>query len=144
MVIEFILFAVLGLADSVVPGAEAPTAQETGDNNAELRDKWGIEITALRRAAAGHMLDFRFRVLDADKAAPLFVRKTKPSLLHENTGLHLVIAAPPKVGALRSSNPPIPGRIYFMFFGNPNGFVKPGDRVTITIGDFRAENLTVQ
>jgi hypothetical protein len=112
--------------------------------NAELKDRWGVEITALRRTVHGHMLDFRYKVLDADKAKSLFVRKTKPSLIHEATGKVLAVPNTAKVGPLRNSNAPKEGRIYWMFFGNAGNLVKAGDKVTVAIGDFRAEGLTVE
>ena len=108
-----------------------------------LKDQWGIELTALHMTAAGHMVDFRYRVLDADKAAPLFQRQTKPYLIHEESGKVLAVPNTAKVGSLRNSNMPQQGRIYWMFFGN-NGVVKNGDKVSVVIGDFRADNLIVE
>jgi hypothetical protein len=90
------------------------------------------------------MLDFRYRVLDTTKAAPLFARRTKPVLLHAASGARLGVPRPPTTGPLRNSNPPIPDRTYFMFFANPGRLIKQGDTVTVVIGDFRAEDLTVQ
>jgi hypothetical protein len=50
-----------------------------------------------------------------------------------------------KVGRLRQrSNEPKVGRHYFMLFANPGHYFKAGDQVTIEIGEFRAENLTVE
>lgn len=90
------------------------------------------------------MLDFRYRVLDPEKAMPLFDRKIKPYLVDEATGAMFVVPEPPKVGALRTTRKPVPDRNYFIMFANPGKFVKPGNKVTIVIGDFRAENLIVQ
>jgi len=110
----------------------------------DLRNKWGIEITALRLTAADRMIDFRYKVLDAEKATPLFKRENKPYLIDEATGKVLSVPAPAKVGPLRNSNPPKEGRIYWMFFGNGGNLVKKGDKVTIKIGDFRADKLIVE
>ena len=35
-------------------------------------------------------------------------------------------------------------RTYWMFCANPGQYVKPGDKVTIEIGDFVAKNIVVQ
>lgn len=118
-------------------------AQETEAFKKQLKDKWGIEITALRLTAADRMVDFRYRVLDAKKASPLHQRQTKPYLLHETSGKVLAVPNTAKVGSLRNSNMPQQGRIYWMFFGN-SGIVKKGDKVSVVIGDFRANNLTIQ
>jgi hypothetical protein len=109
-----------------------------------LEDQWGVRVVGLRLTAAGYMLDFRYRVVDAEKAKPIFDRRTKPVLIDATTGARLVVPVPPKTGALRSSNTPIAGRTYFMFFANPGRFLKPGSRVTVVIGAFKAENLVVQ
>jgi hypothetical protein len=90
------------------------------------------------------MLDFRYRVVDPVKAAPIFVRKTKPYLIDVASGAKLAVPVPAKTGPLRSSNTPIAGRTYFMFFGNAGKLVRPGNQVTVVVGDFRAENLTVE
>lgn len=108
----------------------------------KLEDQWGIELTALRMTAADRMIDFRYRVLDAEKAAPLFKRQTKPYLIHQASGKVLAVPNTAKVGSLRNTNMPKEGRIYWMFFGN-QGLVKAGDKVSVVIGDFRAENLVI-
>jgi hypothetical protein len=91
------------------------------------------------------MLDFRYRVLDPEKAAPLFDRAVKPYLIDEATGSTLLVPAPPKVGPLRqTTRAPTAGRIYFMMFANPGKFIQAGQKVTVVIGEFRAEHLTVE
>lgn len=109
----------------------------------QLKEQYGIELTALRMTAANRMIDFRYRVLDKDKAAPLFKRQIKPYLVHQTSGKVLAVPNTAKVGSLRNSNMPQQGRIYWMFFGN-NGLVKNGDKVSVVIGDFRADNLIVE
>ena len=36
------------------------------------------------------------------------------------------------------------GRIYFVLFGNQGQRIKSGSKVTVVIGEFRAENLIVE
>ena len=90
------------------------------------------------------MIEFRYRVIDADKAAPLFVRKTKPHLIHQQSGEIFIVPAPGKVGPLRNSDIPLAGRTYWMFFANPARYIKMGSRVTIEIGSFKIRNLVVE
>jgi len=113
-------------------------------NTEGMEERWGIQISGIRLTSGGFMLDFRYRVIDAEKAAPLFDRATKPHLIHQETGAKFMVPNPPKTGPLRTSNEPQQGRVYWMFFGNPGRYVKPGDKVTVVIGDFRAENLIVE
>jgi hypothetical protein len=90
------------------------------------------------------MVDFRYKVLDAEKAAALFSKKTKPYLIHQKTGKVLAVPRTAKVGPLMSSYHPKQDRIYWMFFGNQTRLVQKGDKVTVVIGDFKAENLIVE
>jgi hypothetical protein len=114
------------------------------EREVDLGQQWGIEITSIRLTAENHMIDYRYRVLDADKATDLFKRQTKPYLIHQKTGKVLAVPETAKLGPLRNSNTPQEGRTYWMFFGNANSLVKADDRVTIVIGEFRAEDLVVQ
>ena len=110
----------------------------------EFKDLYGIEVVALRYSAAGHMLDFRFRVVDSDKAMPFFREDIKPYLVDKATGKSLDVPVPSKLGPARPTgrNPKL-GITYWMFFGNP-GLVKPGDQVTIVVGDYKLEDLIVE
>lgn len=119
---------------------------EMMDKESNYREKWGIEIKGIQQSAAGYMLDFRFRIIDPRKAAPLVDRRIKPYLIDENSGATFVVSAPPKVGALRTTahnGKPIVDRTYYIMFANPGRFIKQGARMTLVIGDFRAENLVV-
>ncbi|MGB3210821.1 MAG: hypothetical protein WBB19_08985 [Desulforhopalus sp.] len=128
---------------SAAPDTKPEPIQKTEAFKKELSDKWGIEVTALRMTAEGHMIDFRYRVLNKEKAAPLHNRQTKPYLVHKESGKTLAVPNTAKVGALRNSNMPQENRIYWMFFGN-SGVVKGGDKVSIVIGDFRIDDLIVE
>ena len=110
-----------------------------------LEEQWGIQIASLRMSAAGHVVDFRYRIVDPEKAARVADRKLKPQLIDQASSLALSVPAAPKVGALRQTSVrPIAGRTYFVLFGNPNQIVKAGSKVTVVIGEFRAENLVVE
>lgn len=123
--------------------AKEQTAEMAVDAES-IKERWGVDIVGIRLTSSGYMIDFRYRVVDAKKAAPLFDRATKPYLIHQSTGAKFMVPSPPKTGPLRTSDAPQPGRVYWMFFGNPGGFVKSGDKVTIIIGGFRADGLIVE
>lgn len=126
------------------PSAYAEDRASHPRKNTFMKREWGIEVMYVRQTAAGYMLEFRYRVVDADKAKALFERQIKPMLIHAESGARFVVPTPAKTGALRNSNPPKDGHTYWMFFANPGQFVKPGERVTIEIGDFLVENLVVK
>jgi len=105
----------------------------------------GVEVIGLREASGGYMLDFRYKLLDAAKAAPLFDRETIPYLIHERSGAQFAIPAPAKVGPLRQMpRQPVAGKQYFIFFANPGKYVKQGDAVTVVVGDLRFEHVIVE
>jgi len=122
----------------------APEAVRHPREKTYMKRQWGVEVLYVRTTAAGYMLEFRYKVLDPEKAKPLFERQTKPMLTHVETGSKFVVPTPAKTGALRNSNPPLANHTYWMFFANPGKLVKPGEHVNVEIGDFVAERLVVQ
>ncbi len=133
------------------PAAETAKAAEAAVESvaeSEVMDllaaQWGVEVTSVRLTANDHMIDYRYRVLDADKAADLSKRQIKPFLIHQESGKVLAVPETAKLGPLRNSNAPQEGKIYWMFFGNAGYLVKAGDIVTVVIGEFRVENLVVE
>ena len=104
---------------------------------------WGVEIVRVRRISSGLMLRFDYRVLDPDRAVALNDKKARPYLIDEATNIALAVPAMEKVGELRQVAPFRPNRTYFMIFGNPGALVKHGGRVTLVVGNLRAEGLIV-
>jgi len=134
-----------GVRDNMVATvAAAPGPARHSREKTYMKRTWGVEVLNVRQTAAGYMLEFRYKVLDAAKARPLFERQTKPLLTHAESGARLIVPTPAKTGALRNSNPPLAGHTYWMFFANPGRLVKPGDHVSIDIGGFRVAGLEVQ
>ncbi|MFH0726737.1 MAG: hypothetical protein V2B19_10375 [Pseudomonadota bacterium] len=131
------MFMVLTVRAEAVPSSTPLT------DLSAIEQKWGVQIISLRQTAGGQMLDFRYRVVDAEKAAPLFDRKTQPYVYDKVSKKSLAVPNMAKIGTLRTSNMPQSGRTYWMFFGNP-GIVKPGGKVSVVIGEFRAEDILVQ
>ena len=130
-------------ADSPPSGAATERVRHPRMNSF-MKRQWGIEILYVRQTAAGYMLEFRYKVVDAEKAKALFNRQTKPVLIHERTGAQLIVPTPAKTGALRNSNTPLDDHTYWMFFANPGKLVQPGEHVDIQIGEFLVEKLVVQ
>lgn len=106
---------------------------------------YGIEVVALRRSAGGNMLDFRYRVIDPEKARPILDRRSKAYLIDQASGTRLGVPDTPKVGPLRqTAREPIAGLTYFVIFSNSGKLMRAGDLATVVIGDFRAENVVVE
>lgn len=104
---------------------------------------WGIDIVGIRRVASGYMLRFDYRVVDPDRASALTDRQSRPYLIDEATHTALAVPAMENIGELRQVAPLEANRTYFVIFGNPGGLVKRGGRVTLVVGNFRAQGLVV-
>ncbi len=110
-----------------------------------LAERWGIRVESLRLSAQGHILDFRYRVLDPDKAAALTDRAQVAYLINEATGERHKVPKMPKMGTLRSTAVrPEADRIYVILFANPGARIQSGNLVAVTIGAFKAEHLVVE
>ena len=104
---------------------------------------WGVDSLSVKWAESGEMIRFSYRVMDAQKATTLNDKKLEPKLIDPQARVSLVIPSLEKVGKLRQISDPVPGRSYWMAFSNKGRMVKRGDRVTVVIGQFRAEGLVV-
>jgi len=139
---------ILIVSGAVLFAGSSPVAAEEATShprkNTLMKREWGIEVMHVRLTAGSYMLEFRYKVVDAEKATALFERQNKPMLTHARTGAKLIVPTPAKTGALRNSNLPKDGLTYWMFFANPGKLVESGEQVSIEIGDFQAKNLVVQ
>lgn len=136
---------------SPLPPPEARLEMEPTPTVADLRvertteQKTGIKIIGVRQASAGYMLDFRYIVEEPIRAQVMFDHATIPYLIHEASGARFMVPNPAKVGPLRATTKePEVGKHYYIFFANPNRYVKSGDLVTVVLGKRRFEHLVVR
>lgn len=104
---------------------------------------WGIDSLEVKYTEGGEMIRFSYRVVDPKKAAALNDKKMEPALEDPQAGIKLSIPQMENVGKLRQSSTPIPGNSYWMAFSNTGRRVRPGHRVDVVIGHFRAAGLEV-
>lgn len=90
------------------------------------------------------MVRFSYRVVDVQKAKSLSDKKAAPELIDEMAHVKLVVPRMEKIGELRQTNAPENGKAYWMVFSNKGRVVKPGDRVSVSIGKFHVDELLVQ
>lgn len=129
-------------ASEIGPGKE--DSKDLEDSRA-LEEEWGIKIESVRMTAANQMVDFRYRVIDIEKAGVVFDRRNKAFLMDEASGAMLPVPRTAKVGPLRQTNfKADTKRIYFVLFSNHGGHVKSGSLVSFIIGDKRIENIKIQ
>lgn len=129
-----------GLAEEHAPEQDAAVKMERTPEQ-----KTGIRIIDVRQASAGYMLDFRYVVEEPIRAKVMFDRATIPYLIHEASGARFMVPNPGKVGPLRATTmEPAEGKQYYIFFANPGRYVKPGDLVTVVMGNRHFEHLVVR
>lgn len=95
-------------------------------------------------AESGQVVRFSYRILDPEKAKTLNDKKFNPVLIDEVAHVKLIVPSLEKVGELRQSSTPEAGKLYWMAFSNRGAPVKRGDRVSVTIGKFRADGLIIE
>lgn len=104
---------------------------------------WGIDSLNVKRVESGEMIRFTWRVLDPALAKALNDKDAVPSLEDPQAGVSLVVPALENLGMMRQTQAPVAGRSYWMAFSNKGRLVKPGDRVNVVVGQFRADGLVV-
>jgi hypothetical protein len=105
---------------------------------------WGVGELHLKSTESGGLIRFTYRVVDPNKATALSDKRVEPELIDTQAGVRLVVPQMEKVGKLRQSSTPKVGMTYWMAFSNPTRVVKPGHRVDVIIGNFRADGLIVE
>jgi hypothetical protein len=135
---------------AVVPHAHQAVAPFTTHSVTEaqrvaIEEQYGVSILGVRMTAAGHMLDFRYRVLDTAKAGRLIRPKMGLALIDQATKAEMSVPVMEKVGALKQTRSHLfPERTYSVLFANRGGGLKVGSKVTIQFGDLSLDNLIVE
>lgn len=122
---------------SVLIGGCATTADVRASQRAP------IAVEAVHLSAAGHFVDLRYRVLDAERAQAALGPKVRPRLIDEATGAVMAVPTTAKLGSLRQTQgTQKPGRTYFVLFVNRG--MREGSLVTAELGELRFEHLRIE
>jgi hypothetical protein len=106
-----------------------------------LAAHYGIDVDLIAVTAAGGLIEFRYQVVDPDKADRITHDPAlAPAFVVEDTGETLVMkSAPHHHGAeLRL------GGTYFILMANAHNAVQRGTELTLVIGDLRVEHLRAE
>ena len=107
----------------------------------ELAARYGIDVNLIAVTAAGGLIEFRYQVVDPDKAARLLHDATlAPAFVVEETGETLVMSSPPH----RHGSELRLGGTYYFLMANAHNAVHRGTKLTLVIGDLRIEHLTAE
>jgi hypothetical protein len=116
----------------------APPSPSAFPMNPQVESRWGIRPTLVAATADGGLVDFRFIVLDPEKASALLgTEENLPVLRTEDRGT-LVNSAAAMAGGRHDY---AAGHTYFLLYRNTNGAIRPGTPVTILIGELKIEHV---
>lgn len=126
--------AVGARAGDVRSGTEAVSAQEFAAHT-------GITVTLLGVTAGGGMVEFRYQVVDPDKAALVLHDDTKrPVLVAEGSGETLAMVSRPHSHKAELQL----GGTYFFLMANTRNALRDGTKVSVIIGDVRLEHVVAR
>ena len=132
---------VLVLVTSHHTTAAGPIPLPKGVNAAGLLDATGTRIVRVTKAADGGLIDVRYQIVDADKAAALHDIKRPPALVDEHSG---TVVSRLLMGHAHGSGTFHNGETYFFELEDPAGLVQRGDPVSIVMGPVRIMHVKVQ
>ena len=130
---------------------KSTTSARSSHKTANLTDKgtlhyaaqWGVDSLKATYTSSGNLIRFSYRVIDPKRAAPLADKKLTPYLYGPRSHAVLTVPVMEKVGPLRQAMAQQEGQEYWMAFSNKGQLIRPGDRVDVAIGPFRADGLRV-
>lgn len=130
----------LSRSDAVSGGSSIPHSEYIFPTSEEIEKELGVRFTFLAVTAKGGMIDLRYLVVDAEQAHNFaHYTETAPLLINEDTG-EVVDTTIMGFHNHRMEQ----GHQYYMLYRNRADAFKPGDRVTIQLGDLALENIIVQ
>jgi hypothetical protein len=143
----------VGLAALVVLAGGVSAKVLWPDQKADIRDgttlvtadgmaaRYGINVAMIGVTAAGGLIDFRYQVVDPDKANPIVHDLNLfPKLIVEDTGATLAMRSLPHNHKAELQL----GGTYFFLLPNAANALHKGSRVTLVIGDARLEHIVVK
>jgi hypothetical protein len=152
-------------ADPAVAGAPAesapaPVKPVAAAQPGTLEGEWGIQVASVGLTMAGGALDFRYTVVDAEKALLLAQGSASAYLIDQTTGTKISMTPPTPVGPSAAHSrarmarqgggfPPSPnrlaaGRTNSILLPNPAGLLKSGSIITVVVGDIQTQNVRVK
>ena len=140
--------------------APAPVKPPVPTRPGTLEGEWGIRVASVGLAMAGGAVDFRYTVVDEERALLLAQGMASAYVIDQATGTKISMT-PPTTGGASSAHsrarmarqgggfPPSPnrlaaGRTNSLLLPNPAGILKSGSFVTVVVGDIQTQNVLVE
>ena len=110
-------------------------------DEAGMAARYGINITLVGVSAAGGLIDFRYQVVDPDKASQLLHDTSLyPKFIVEDTGELVAVNSLPHNHGTELQL----GATYFFLLANAHNAIHKGSALTVVIGDARLEHLRAE
>jgi hypothetical protein len=104
-----------------------------------LEERYGLQMHSIKMTSDGNMIDFRVKIVDAQKAKQVLSDPTKmPKLIIPDKGITLFATA-----VLDQSIEFADGEVFSLFYRNLGEAVKPGMYVIVSFGEFQLERIPV-
>ena len=148
------------VADVPVVSPPAPVAPAVPARPGTLEGEWGIRVSSVGLTMAGAAVDFRYTVVDSEKALLLAQGTAEAYLIDQATGAKISLAPPTPEGPSAAHSrarmarqgggfPPSPnrlaaGRTNSLLLPNPGGMLRSGSAVTVVVGNVQAQNVQVE
>ena len=108
---------------------------------AGMAARYGIEVNLIGVSAAGGLVEFRYQVVDPDKAdAMVHDPKLFPIVVVEESGATMAIPRPHQHAGAGLEL----GGTYFFMFANAHNAIHKGSLLTLVMGDARLEHIVAQ
>jgi len=122
---------------SITPRAAPSPPGKKLISQSALEEKSGLRVTLIAVTAVGGMVDFRFKVMDVEKARKILQDgKLLPYLTVAGSNISLN-PAPETLQDLKLEN----DLVYYILYSNTGNLVKPGTPVSVVIGDWQLEPI---
>ncbi|MDJ0323684.1 hypothetical protein QMG61_07895 [Cryobacterium sp. PH31-AA6] len=140
IVVVAVLLLGAGAARAWWPEQKADVRAGTTAVTAEgMAARYGINVNLIGVTAAGGLIEFRYQVVDPDKADRMMQDTTLlPIVVVEDSGATMVISRP------HHAVDPQLGGTYFFLFANAHNAIHAGSQVTLVMGDARLEHIVAQ
>lgn len=123
----------------VWPAFQPVTLPGTPASADQVEAQWGVRVQHIAVLADGGLIDFRFQVIDPDKAAPLFSVEKRPAMIVESTGQRVDSLYHPNMAHGTAA-----GQSVYFIYNDTAGALKSGTLVSVLFGDLRLEHVPVQ
>ena len=144
MAIALVAFLLLGggAARAWWPDQKADVRAGTTLVTAEgMAARYGIDVNLIGVSAAGGLVQFRYKVVDPDKADAMVHDPTLfPIVVVEESGATMAIPRPHQHAGAGLEL----GGTYFFMFANAHNAIQKGSLLTLVMGDARLEHLMAQ